>query len=161
MLPTREEALFELETAGKMNPGPWVNHSLNVGIAAGNIAERIPGMDAQKAYVVGLMHDIGRRVGVVDIPTHVYEGFRYCMGKGWDETARICMTHSYLRMRDEFCNIIEFAFPFGAIRSDALKKAIVMILQTCYFLLKFLDIIVLSFQFILKRIYFLLKSLQF
>ena len=104
MLPTKEEALFELETAGKMNPGPWVNHSLNVGIAAGNIAERIPGMDAQKAYVVGLMHDIGRRVGVVDIPTHVYEGFRYCMGKGWDEAARICMTHSYLRMRDEFCN---------------------------------------------------------
>ena len=26
MLPTREEALYELETAGKMNPGPWVNH---------------------------------------------------------------------------------------------------------------------------------------
>jgi hypothetical protein len=103
MLPTREEALFELETAGKMNPGPWVNHSLNVGIAARNIAERIPGMDAQKAYIVGLMHDIGRRVGIVDIPTHVYEGFRYCMEKNWDEAARICMTHSYLRMRDEFC----------------------------------------------------------
>ena len=103
MLPTKEEALFELETAGKMNPGPWVNHSLNVGVAARNIAERIPGMDAQKAYIVGLLHDIGRRVGVVDIPTHVYEGFRYCMGKGWDEAARICMTHSYLRMREEFC----------------------------------------------------------
>ncbi len=102
MLPTREEAIFELETAGKMNPGPWVNHSFNVGIAAGNIAERISGMDAQKAYIIGLMHDIGRRVGIVDIPTHVYEGFRYCMGKGWDEAARICMTHSYLRMRDEF-----------------------------------------------------------
>ena len=103
MIPTIDETLLELKTAEKMNPGPWVKHSINVGIAAANIAERIPGMDAQKAYVVGLLHDIGRRVGIVDIPTHVYEGFRYCMDKGWDEAARICMTHSYLRMRDEFC----------------------------------------------------------
>ena len=102
MIPTRDEALLELKTAEKLNPGPWVKHSVNVGIAARNIAERIPGMDAEKAYIVGLMHDIGRRVGIVDIPTHVYEGYRYCMEKGWDEAARICMTHSYLRMRDEF-----------------------------------------------------------
>ena len=102
MIPTRDEALSELETAEKMNPGPWVKHSLNVGVAARNIAERIPGMDAEKACITGLLHDIGRRVGIVDIPTHVYEGFRYCMEKGWDEAARICMTHSYLRMQDEF-----------------------------------------------------------
>ena len=38
----------------------------------------------------------------MDIPTHVYEGYRFCMDKGWDEIARICMTHSYLRMQDEF-----------------------------------------------------------
>ena len=102
MIPTTDKALSELKIAEKMNPGPWVKHSINVGIAARNIAERIPGMDAQKAYIVGLLHDIGRRVGIVDIPTHIYEGFRYCMGKGWDEAARICMTHSYLGMRDEF-----------------------------------------------------------
>ena len=104
MLPTPEEALQELKIAEERNPGPWVKHSINVGIAARNIAEKIPGMDAEKAYVVGLMHDIGRRVkfGFVDIPTHVYEGYKYCMEKGWDEAARICMTHSYLHMKDEF-----------------------------------------------------------
>ena len=102
MLPTAEEALRELKLAEKMNPGPWVRHSVNVGIAARNIAEKIPGMDPEKAYIVGMLHDIGRRVGIVDIPTHIYEGYRYCMEKGWDEAARICMTHSYLRMRDEF-----------------------------------------------------------
>ena len=120
MLPTREEAIFELETAGKMNPGPWVNHSFNVGIAAGNIAERIPGMDAQKAYIIGLMHDIGRRVGIVDIPTHVYEGFRYCMRKGWDEAARICMTHSYLRMRDEFREVTRYESDYNPCRYGCL-----------------------------------------
>ncbi len=101
MLPTVEEALKELETAEKLNPGPWVKHSINVGVAARNIAEKIPHLDPEKAYVAGLMHDIGRRVGIVDIPTHVYEGYKYCMEKGWDEAARICMTHSYLRMQDE------------------------------------------------------------
>ena len=104
MLPTPEEALQELKIAEERNPGPWVKHSINVGIAARNIAEKIPGMDAEKAYVVGLLHDIGRRAkfGFVDIPTHVYEGYMYCMEKGWDEAARICMTHSYLHMKDEF-----------------------------------------------------------
>ncbi len=102
MLPTVEEALKEIKIAEELNPGPWVGHSINVGIAARNIAEKIPGMDADKAYVGGLLHDIGRRVGFVDNPTHIYEGYKYCMEKGWDEAARICMTHSYLRMKEEF-----------------------------------------------------------
>ena len=102
MLPTVNEALYELKLAGELNPGPWVMHSMNVGIAARNIAEKVSRLNPEKAYIVGLLHDIGRRVGIVDIPTHVYEGYRYCLGKGWDEAARICMTHSYLRMQDEF-----------------------------------------------------------
>ena len=59
-------------------------------------------MDADKAYVVGLLHDIGRRVGIVNIPKHVYEGYLFCMEKGWDEVARVCMTHSYPLMEKEF-----------------------------------------------------------
>ena len=102
MLPTVDEALNELKYAEELNPGPWVMHSVNVGIAARNIAEKISRLNPEKAYIVGLLHDIGRRVGIVDIPTHIYEGYRYCLEKGWDEAARICMTHSYLRMQEEF-----------------------------------------------------------
>lgn len=102
MLPTIEEAEKELQIAGELNPGPWVKHSLNVGIAARNIAEKIPGMDAEKAYIVGVLHDIGRRVGIVNIPKHVYEGYKFCLEKGWDEVAKVCMTHSYVRMQEEF-----------------------------------------------------------
>ena len=102
MLPTAEEAMQELKIAEELNPGPWVKHSINTGIAARKIAEKIPSMDPEKACIVGLLHDIGRRVGIVDIPTHIYEGYKYCMEKGWDEAARICMTHSYLRMQEEF-----------------------------------------------------------
>ena len=102
MLPTPDVAMRELKLADELNPGPWVKHSINTGIAARKIAEKIPSLDPEKAYTVGLLHDIGRRVGIVNIPTHIYEGYKYCMEKGWDEAARICMTHSYLRMRDEF-----------------------------------------------------------
>lgn len=102
MLPTAEEAMRELKLAEELNPGPWVGHSVNAGVAARMIAEKVPSMDPEKAYVLGLLHDIGRRIGIVDIPTHICEGYKYCMKKGWDEAARICMTHSYLRMRDEF-----------------------------------------------------------
>ena len=102
MLPSANEALKELDIAYELNPGPWVDHSKNVGIAARNIASKIDTMDPDKAYIVGLLHDIGRRVGIVDIPTHVYEGYVYCTQKGWDEAARICMTHSYLLMDKEF-----------------------------------------------------------
>lgn len=102
MLPTIEEAKSELEIAGKLNPGPWIEHSLNVGIAARNIAKKVPGMDENKAYIVGMLHDIGRRVGIVNVPKHVYEGYKYAITKGWDEVARVCMTHSYPLMKDEF-----------------------------------------------------------
>lgn len=83
MLPSIEDAFKELKIAEKMNPGPWIKHSENVGIAAKNIAHLIPELDEEKAYIVGLLHDIGRRVGIVNIPKHVYEGYRYCMEKGW------------------------------------------------------------------------------
>ena len=49
-----------------------------------------------------LVEKVASLVGIVDIPTHVYEGYKYCMEKGWDEAARVCMTHSYRLMKDEF-----------------------------------------------------------
>ena len=102
MIPTIDEALNELHIAGELNPGPWVKHSENVGIAAKNIAHLVPELDEEKAYILGLLHDIGRRVGIVNIPKHIYEGYKYCMEKGWEEAARICMTHSYVFMQNEF-----------------------------------------------------------
>ena len=45
MSPTREEAEKELHIAGELNPGPWVKHSINVGIAARNIAHKLPNLD--------------------------------------------------------------------------------------------------------------------
>lgn len=93
MFPDRKVALSELELAGKMNPGPWTEHSKNVAKAAELIAEGC-GMNHDKAYVCGLLHDIGRRTGVAAV-RHIIDGYDYAMAQGWDEVARVCLTHSF------------------------------------------------------------------
>lgn len=93
MLPDRKTAIAELELAGKMNPGPWTKHSYNVAEAARLIAAA-SGLDSEKAYVCGLLHDIGRRTGISAV-RHIIDGYDYAMSKGWDEVARVCLTHSF------------------------------------------------------------------
>ena len=93
MYPDRERALAELELAGQLNPGPWVEHCRNAARAAEMIAGAC-GLDAEKAYVCGLLHDIGRRTGVAAM-RHIIDGYDYTMSQGWDEAARVCLTHSF------------------------------------------------------------------
>ncbi len=93
-IPTRVEAEGFIEEAGKMNPGPWVEHSLYVAKAAEAIARTHPRLDAEAAFVMGILHDIGRREGIAGM-RHVIDGYTFLMEKGFDEAARICLTHSY------------------------------------------------------------------
>lgn len=94
MFPTTERATYELELAGQMNPGPWTNHSLNVANAARIIAENCGNLDSEKAFVCGLLHDVGRRTGVAQV-RHIIDGYDYATSKDWDEVARVCLTHSF------------------------------------------------------------------
>lgn len=91
---TREEAQNELRQAAARNPGPWEQHSLSVANNASLIAKKVEGMDCDKAYILGLMHDIGRRAGVKGI-AHIFDGYDYMMELGQGEIARICLTHSF------------------------------------------------------------------
>lgn len=94
MFPEIDTAISELELAGQMNPGPWTDHSKNVAMVARMIAEHCSGLDSEKAYVLGLLHDIDRRNGVAAV-RHIINGYDYAISKGWDEPARICLTHSF------------------------------------------------------------------
>ena len=94
MYPDREIALKELEIAGKLNADKWVDHSMNVAEAAKRIAQACGKLDVEKAYVCGLLHDIGRRTGIAAV-RHIIDGYDYCISNGWDEVARICLTHSF------------------------------------------------------------------
>ena len=95
---TVEQAKQELKIAVQNNPGPWEQHSLVAADNARRIAEKVPGMDPEKAYIMGLLHDIGRREGITGM-RHMVDGYRYMLSLGEPEIARVCITHSY-SMRD-------------------------------------------------------------
>ena len=94
MLPTREEAMALIRDGLSNNPGPWGKHSLTAAHCAEKIAAACGDMDAEKAYVLGLLHDIGRKFGVRHLG-HVSDGYTYMMRLGYDEVAKICLTHSF------------------------------------------------------------------
>lgn len=94
MLPKREEAERLLKDAESCNPGPWGNHSRIAAYCAEKIAARCPGMDSQKAYILGLLHDIGRKFGTRHLG-HVFDGYFYMQSLGYGEVAKVCLTHSF------------------------------------------------------------------
>ena len=93
-LPSIEEAKLFLEEGGKLNPGPWVEHSLYVGKAAELIAENCEGLNPNIALILGMLHDIGRRFGVTNM-RHSIDGYNFLLSKGYELPARICITHSF------------------------------------------------------------------
>ena len=64
-------------------------------------------LEPDVAYVMGLMHDIGRglfRPGMPDV-RHVLDGHAHLMALGHEDAARICLTHSFPTKRaDEFAS---------------------------------------------------------
>lgn len=94
MLPTREEALKVIRDGLLFNSGPWGKHCLTAAHCAEKIASACGDMDVEKAYILGLLHDIGRKFGVRHLG-HVYDGYVYMKSLGYDEVAKICLTHSF------------------------------------------------------------------
>ncbi len=95
MLLTREIAEQTLEKASHSNPGPWVEHSRYVALACENIAMHCPHLDTDRAYIYGLLHDIGRYAGVTS-EKHLLDGYRYCINYGWEKAAQICISHAFM-----------------------------------------------------------------
>ncbi|NFG42497.1 HDOD domain-containing protein [Clostridium botulinum] len=93
--PSKEIAIKTLQESEKLNPGLWKEHSEYVALACKNISQKCKNLNSDKAYVLGLLHDIGRRVGIVS-EYHMIAGYHYCMNMGWDDVAKICVTHSFM-----------------------------------------------------------------
>lgn len=90
---TRGQGVALLEWANAQNPGPWCAHSYGVARAAEKIAAAC-GLDAERAWLSGLLHDIGRYEGAYGI-RHIFTGHRLLLEKGEPALARICLTHSF------------------------------------------------------------------
>lgn len=93
-IPSLKQAEALLNEGQQLNPGPWVQHSYFVGKAAEAIAGQHPSLDPQCAFILGYLHDIGRRAGVTDM-RHILDGYTFLTEKGFESCARICLTHSF------------------------------------------------------------------
>ena len=119
--PIAENALAQAERA---NPGPWADHCRYVALACQNIASRCPSLDADLAYIYGLLHDIGRYAGVTS-ERHLIDGYRYCMVRGWEKAAQICISHAFM-VKDISSSIGVFDMPpeDKAFMADFVKHAV-------------------------------------
>ena len=52
-------------------------------------------MSPDTAYCYGLLHDIGRYAGVTS-EKHLIDGYRFCMERGWEKAAQICISHAFM-----------------------------------------------------------------
>ena len=93
-IPSIDQAEMMLAEGEQRNPGPWGDHSRQTALCARRIAEQCPSLEADAAYVLGLMHDIGRREGFSHIK-HIWDGHQFMMQNGWDDAAAICLSHSF------------------------------------------------------------------
>jgi hypothetical protein len=93
-LPSLKQAETLLAEAEQLNPGAWVPHVRNAALAAKLIASRHPDLDEDAAYIMGLMHDIGRREGRTGM-RHTLDGYLFMQKLGYEDAARICLTHSF------------------------------------------------------------------
>lgn len=93
LLPTKEEAENLLSWAYAQNPGPWAEHCRVAARAAEAIAKHCA-LDPDRAWISGLLHDIGRYEGVRGLH-HVYAGYAFMREKGHAGIAQICLSHSF------------------------------------------------------------------
>ncbi len=111
--PSRCLAEYIFEEGVAKNPGPWREHSLAVARAAEKIALAVnqksgtASLNPEHAYIYGLLHDIGRQEGYTYI-AHVYDGYHFLMSLGYENAARICLTHSFnLQTTDDYIGKID------------------------------------------------------
>ena len=93
-LPTIIEAERLLFEAEQRNPGAWIGHSKTAAFCSKKIAKYCDNLDVDTAYVLGLLHDIGRREGVTEM-RHIIDGYHYMTSLGYNDCAQICLTHSF------------------------------------------------------------------
>lgn len=96
-----------LPNGNVINTSSWMNHAINVGVAARNLATGLEGVNPDTAFTLGILHDIGRKFK--HDMSHTMLGYEYLVSKGYENEARVCITHSHLNA--ERCANNEQAVP--------------------------------------------------
>ena len=90
-------------------PQEYISHSTGVALAALKIAEKA-GMNKDKAYVLGLLHDYGKiqnekQSGIA----HFIVGYEKMMSLGYTDVARICLSHSFPNADFDFADYTSYS----------------------------------------------------
>lgn len=81
----------------------YLFHSLGIAHACARVATLIPGMDSEKAWVLGLLHDYGKRHDErKGEHFHALDGYEEMLRLGYTDVARICLTHSFPKKDFDF-----------------------------------------------------------
>ena len=124
-LPPAGEAEQLLAWAHGRNPGAWADHSRVAARAAKTIADRC-GLETHRAYISGLLHDIGRYEGVRQMH-HIIAGHRLLKSKNYgSRLAGICLSHSFP------CRDIREYFGENDCSPDETEEIIAFLAQTTY-----------------------------
>lgn len=70
-------------------------HTMGVGMSARLLATRISGLDPEKAFVLGLLHDYGKKYNEKAVGFHGLIGYLELTEMGYHMAARICLTHTF------------------------------------------------------------------
>ena len=95
----RQTAELALREASQSNPGAWADHSRYVAEACKNIALHCKHLSADQAYLLGLLHDIGRYAGVSS-ERHLKEFVANAVYDDYDRLVQLC---DALAMPTGFC----------------------------------------------------------
>ena len=96
------ERLWEEGIEFRRNQGDYNNeekyhsHTTSIAKAAKIIANHTDGMNPEKAYILGLLHDYGKKKKEKENNNHHgIAGFDEMIKLGYTDVARICLTHSF------------------------------------------------------------------
>lgn len=86
------------------------SHCCLVACCAEMIASRLEHIDGHKAYILGLLHDYGKMMRDAENTKyfHGLTGYNEMIRLGYDEVARICLTHTF---PDKNFKYTEYTYP--------------------------------------------------
>ena len=128
LFPSREDAQNIFAWASEQNSGAWTAHCEVAGRTAEIIANKC-GLNAERAYVSGLLHDIGYysyRDGTGE-KDHIFAGYDLMTKKGYDDIAKICLSHSF-----PCKNVKEFASSYIKCNDTEMDFILTFLSETTY-----------------------------
>lgn len=87
---------YRAKTTIFTNKDEYIFHTKGVASAAKKIASQTPYLNPNKAYVLGLLHDYGKKNDEFSSGLfHAQTGYEELLSMGYDDVAKVCLTHSF------------------------------------------------------------------